>query len=317
MVTLGTSNSLWTEKYRPKSIDDYVFKDDEQRSQVEQWIRTKNIPNLLLAGAPGTGKSSLAKLLIYHCEIDDLDVMIANGSKEGRKIEWLTDKLVGFCETIPWGRYKVVLLDEADYLGATSVQPAMRNLMEEYSDYVRFIMTANYPNKIIPALHSRCQGFFIEKIDHVEFTARVANILINEDIEFDLDQLDTYVKATYPDLRKCINLVQQYSIDGKLGSPTSKNNQSTADYRVEAVSLIQAGKIYKAREVICGNFSTDDVESVYRWMYDNLSLWGDTQEQKDQAILAIAKGLRNIPIVADQEINLSACLVELSMIRET
>jgi DNA polymerase III delta prime subunit len=303
---------LWTEKYRPKTVDDYVFVDANQRAQVENWIKQGTIPHLLFSGNAGIGKTTLAKILINQLDVQDSDVLIANASKEGRKIEWLNDKLTGFCQTMPFGEFKIVVLDEADYLNPQSVQPALRNLMEEYAHSVRFILTCNYPNKIIPALHSRCQSMHIEKIDHTEFTARVATILVTEQVEFELDTLDTYVKATYPDLRKCINNLQLNCVDGVL--ITASESDSSADYKLQMVELFKAGKIREARKLICSQVNPAEVDDVFRWMYDNVSLFSDTDEGQDQAILAIAKGLRNIPLVSDQEINLSATLVELGQI---
>ena len=303
---------LWVEKYRPKTVDDYVFKDDSQRKQVDAWVKSGTIPHLLFSGAPGVGKTTLAKILINQLGVDDVDVLYSNGSKEGRKIEWI-DKLIGFCQTMPFGNTKIVLVDEADYMNQQSTQPALRNLMEDYSSTVRFIMTCNYPNRIIPALHSRCQGFHIEKVDHTEFTARVATVLVNENIEIDIDTLDSYVKATYPDLRKCINLVQLNSVDGKLTQP-GENDTSVADYKLAVVDLFKQGKILEARKLLCSQVGPEEMEEFFRWAYDNIELWSKTQEGQDQAVLIIAKGLRNIPMVADQEINLAATLVELCQI---
>ena len=144
---------LWVEQYRPKTLDGYVFVDDSQRDQVASWIKAKMIPHLMFHGGPGTGKTTLAKMLINELGIDPYDVLEANGSKEARKVEWV-DKLISFCQTMPYGQFKVVLIDEADYMNPTSVQPALRNLMEEYSDTVRFILTCNYPNKLLPPIHS-------------------------------------------------------------------------------------------------------------------------------------------------------------------
>jgi DNA polymerase III delta prime subunit len=301
---------LWVEKYRPNTVDGYVFVDQSQREQVQQWIRDGSIPHLMLSGSAGTGKTTLAKLLINELGVDEYDVMWANGSKEARKIEWV-DKLIGFCQTMPYGKFKVVLIDEADYMNKDSVQPALRNLMEDYSQTVRFILTCNYPHKIIAPIHSRCQGFHIVKTDHTEFTARVATVLLEENIAFDMDVLDSYVKATYPDLRKCLNLVQLNSQTGELKQPSAAD-KSARDWRLECVDLFKRGKVRDARAVLCQNSNPEEAEDVFRWMYDNLDLWGDTPERQDQAIVIIRNGLVNNNSVADVEINLSATLIELA-----
>jgi DNA polymerase III delta prime subunit len=185
--------------------------------------------------------------------------------------------------------------------------------MEDYSGSVRFILTCNFPNKIIAPLHSRCQGFHIVKTDHTEFTARVATVLVTENVTFDLDVLDSYVKATYPDLRKCLNLVQLNSQGGELKQP-SATDKSTRDWRLDCVDLFKRGRIRDARAVLCQNSSPEEAEDVFRWMYDNLDLWGDTPERQDQAIVIIRNGAANHSLVADHEINLSATIVELCQI---
>lgn len=304
---------LWVEKYRPSTVDGYVFVDDAQRDQVQSWIRTKSIPHLLLSGSAGTGKTTLAKMLINELDVDQFDVLYANGSKEARKVEWV-DKLISFCQTMPFGDFKVVLIDEADYMNINSVQPALRNLMEDYSQTVRFILTCNFPNKIMPAIHSRCQGFHITKTDHTEFTARVATVLVTEGIGFELDTLDSYVKATYPDLRKCLNLVQLNSESGTLNPPGSAD-KSTGDWKLECVDMFKHGRIREARTLLCQSSTPEEAEDIFRWMYDNLDLWGRTEEQQDQAIVIIRNGLVNHNSVADVEINLSATLVELCQIQ--
>ena len=300
---------LWVEKYRPSTVDGYVFVDNSQREQVQQWIRDGSIPHLMLSGSAGTGKTTLAKLLINELGVDEYDVMYANGSKEARKVEWV-DKLISFCQTMPFGRFKVVLIDEADYMNPNSVQPALRNLMEDYSQTVRFILTCNYPSKIIPPLHSRCQGFQINKTDHTEFTARAATVLVTEGVEFDLDVLDTYIKATYPDLRKCLNLLQPNSQTGTLLAP-SATDRSVGDWKLDCVELFKAGRIREARTLLCQQSTPEEADVTFRWMYDNLDLWSRDVEKQDQAIIIIRNGIANIPLVADQEINLSATLIEL------
>ena len=219
---------LWVEKYRPKTVDGYVFRDNHQKEQVQRWVKDGTIPHLLFSGNAGIGKTTLAKILFNELDINPLDILEINASRTN-SVEDVRDKIVNFVQMIPFGNFKVVLLDEADYL-SPNAQAALRGVMEEYHTTARFILTCNYPNRIIPALHSRCQGFHIERVDQTEFTARVATILVEEDIEFDLDTLDTFVRATYPDLRKCINMVQMNSVDGKLHSP-EKGDTGDADYK--------------------------------------------------------------------------------------
>ena len=302
-------NELWVEKYRPNTAQDYVFVDDAQREQVMSWIKNKTIPHLLFSGSPGTGKTTLAKMLINELGVDEYDVLFANGSKEARKLEWV-DKLISFCQTMPYGNLKVVLIDEADYMNPNSVQPALRNLMEDYSETVRFVLTCNYPNKIIPPIHSRVQQMHIVKTDHTEFTARAATVLVTETVEFDIDTLDTYVKATYPDLRKCLNLLQQNSTSGTLIAP-GLSDKAAGDWKLDAVQLFKQGKIREGRTLLCQQSTPEEAEDIFRWMYDNLDLWSADVQKQDQAIIIIRNGLANMPLVADQEINLSATLTEL------
>jgi replication factor C small subunit len=299
---------LWTEKYRPSTLNGYVFRDDDQKRQVQSWIDSKSIPHLLFSGEPGTGKTTLAKILINELGVDEYDVKEINASRE-TGIDDVRNVVTGFVSTMPFGEFKVVLLDEADYM-SKNAQASLRSLMEEHHATARFILTCNYPRKIIPALHSRCEGFHIEKIDQTEFTARVAQILITEEVDFELDILDNYVKATYPDLRSCIKKCQTNSIDGTLHNLHKSDSSS---YKFAAVELFKQGNIKEARQHILSNVQSDaEIEGMYRWLYNNLDLFGTTDEEKDQAILAIRTGLVNHAIVADPEINLSATLVELT-----
>ena len=299
---------LWVEKYRPSTIDGYVFRDNHQKEQIQSWIKQKSIPHLLFSGSAGIGKTTLAKILFNELEVNDLDVLEINASRTN-SVDDVRDKIINFVQMIPFGDFKVVLLDEADYL-SPNAQAALRGVMEEYHTTARFILTCNYPNKIIPALHSRCQGFHIERVDVTEFTARIATILMEESVEFDLDTLDTFVKATYPDLRKCINTVQMNSMDAKLHTP-EKGDSGQADYKIEMVRLFKAGKISEARKLVCGQVRPEEIDEIYRWLYDNVAIFGEEAVQ-DKAILIIKQGLVDHTLVSDPEINLAACLIRLS-----
>ena len=301
---------LWVEKYRPKTVEGYVFKNDAQRNQVVTWIKDKSIPHLLFSGNAGIGKTTLAKLLFNELEINPLDLLEINASRTN-SVDDVRDKIISFVQMIPFGEFKVVLLDEADYL-SPNAQAALRGVMEEYHSTARFVLTCNYPNRIIPAIHSRCQGFHIAKVDQTEFTARVATILITEGITPELDTLDTYVKATYPDLRKCINTVQMNSTGGVLVKP-NEGDSGVADWKLDMVELFKAGKIHEARKLLCGTVRAEEMEEIYRWLYDNIELFG-TEAQQDKAVIIIKQGLVDHTLVVDPEINLAATLIKLGAI---
>lgn len=303
---------LWTEKYRPKTLNEYVFRDSQQEEQARAWVEQKTIPHLLFSGSAGIGKTTLAKVLINELDIPQLDVLEINASRE-RGIEEVRKKITNFVNLIPYGEFKVVILDEADYL-TPEAQASLRGVMEECHKTARMILTCNYPNKIIPAIHSRCQGFHIPKIDETEFTARAATILVEEGITFDLESLDKIVKMTFPDLRKCINTLQMNSIDKILKSPND-NDSIEPDYKLEMVELFQKGDIKSARKLLCNQARPEEMVSIYRWLYENITLFGNDIQQ-EKAILIIKQGLVDHTLVQDPEINLAATLIKLAHVTD-
>jgi len=303
------AKELWVEKYRPKTVSEYVFKNASQRKQVKQWVQDGSIPHLLFSGSAGTGKTTLAKVLINDLDVQSADVLYINASRDNN-VDTMRQKITSFCETMPWGEFKVVLLDEADYM-TPNAQAILRGMMEQYHTSVRFILTCNYPNRIIPAIHSRCQGFEITKQDQVDFTARVAEILINEGAQFELETIDALVRTYYPDLRKTINTVQMNTIDGVLQA-AEDTSADTAEWRTRMVELFKAGKIKEAREFLIKNAQSNEYEEIYTWLYRNLDLYTSNDNQYDECVLAIRNGLVKHTQVADVEINFSATMVEVA-----
>jgi DNA polymerase III delta prime subunit len=306
------SDFLWVEKYRPKKIEDCILSEDLKQTFLE-FIKKKEIPNLLLSGTQGTGKTTVARAL---CEELGVDYIIINGSDEGRQIDTLRNKIKNFASTMSLTKeanHKVVIIDEADYMNAESVQPALRNFIETFFNNCRFIFTCNYKNKIIPALHSRCTviDFKIVNGQKVktanQFLQRLANILTEEKIEFDKKVLAELIQKHYPDFRRTINELQRYSVRGKIDSGILFS-LSEANSK-ELMNNLKDKNFNEVRKWVIQNLDKEP-SSLFTDIYDNLYNFLDPKSIP-QAILIIAGYQYKAAFVADQEINMVACLTEI------
>lgn len=456
---------LWVEQYRPTNKEDYVFKDEKQRKQIDKWLSSGALPHMLLSGSPGTGKclaaetmvkvrltaeidgvmqtvehtmpiievfraysaenieyetpeevinleidtpdgyqpvralvkkrhragrylfsdgetlyslecstqhllidadgeqvhaanahtvktragtavliaseelgeldlydvaldaphlyytangllhhnTTLAKMLLQELGIDNFDILEVNASKDNG-VDFIRETITRFAETMGVGEMKYVLLDESDYL-SPAAQAVLRNTMERYSDTVRFILTCNYPHKVIPAIKSRTEAgrMHIDRLDRDEFTLRLCNILIEENVQFEVDTVDQIVAKTYPDLRRGISMLQSCAFNGVLELP-EEDTVSEADYKIDMVALFRAGKFREGRELVCAQAVPEEYEDIYRFMYENVEIWGAEEDKQNRCILAIRDGLVKHTSVADIEINLSATLIDLELI---
>ena len=266
---------------------------------------------MLLSGAPGTGKSTLIKVLLNELKVDPFDVLEVNASRDNG-VEFIRDTVTKFSETMGVGDMRYIFLDEADGLSPPA-QGVLRGTMEKYSNSVRFLLTCNYPHKVIPAIKSRCETgrMHIEKLDTSEFYMRLIDILTKENVEIDADALESIVGSTYPDLRRGISMIQANSFGGKLALPDA-DTEVVADYKIDMIALFRAKKYTDARKLICTQVQQDEYEDIYKFMYQNLDIWADgDQNKEDQAIIVIRDGLVNDTQCGDREINLSATFIEL------
>jgi replication factor C small subunit len=304
---------LWTERYRPSSVDEYVFHDAQQRAAFTKFIADKTIPHLLLSGVQGSGKTTIAKILTKAMDLDDTDVLVINASDE-RGIDTFRDAIKNFAGSISMGAFKIVHLEEADML-TPPAQAALKRFMEEVHETVRFILTCNHENKIIPPIKSRCQHFHFKAGDKNDIAEYLVMILASERIKFDLNLLDKYIAYGYPDIRKIVNTLQQNSIDGTLQPPHFDG--SDGDYKFKLVELIERGKWVEARKLLCTSVSNDEWEDVYRFLYENINRaprFADDKDKWEEAILVVAEYLYKHSIIADPEINMTACMIRLGQI---
>jgi replication factor C small subunit len=240
--------------------------------------------------------------------VDPADILIINASDDNG-VEILRDKISNFVKTMSFsGDLRYVLLDEADYL-TINAQSILRNMIESYAHVARFVLTCNYPHKIMDALHGRCQGFSIKTLNKDDYKYRILQILATEGVDADEDTIDTYITAYYPDLRKTINSLQQNSSTGVLLSPT-RSDGSTGDVFLSIIDCFKRKSIIEARKFLVGAMQPEEIENLYVFLYQNLEIFGGEERQED-AILIIKQALVDHTVIADPEINLSACMVQL------
>ena len=308
----NSKHQLWCEKYRPATLDEYVFHDESHKKALTQMVANKTIPHLLLSGIQGSGKTTIAQILINEIDFESSDVLIINASDEN-SVDVMRDKIKNFISTFAMGEFKIVLLEEADYLSKPG-QAVLRKYMEDPASPARFILTCNYVSKLMPAIKSRSQHFTFKAADRNEIAEFAAKILISEDIEFDIDKLDRYVSVGYPDIRKIINLLQQNSISGHLLNQAAE--VEAGDYKFALLDLIGSDKWNDARLLACANVSTEEWDDVYRCLYENLdqSPKFAKKDNWEPGMLAIAEHLYKNSIVSDPEINAAALFIKLSQV---
>ena len=301
---------LWVEKYRPQTIEDCILPESVKNTLLDV-VNQNRIPNMMFTGTSGIGKTTAARAI---CTETQADCLVINGSDEGRMIDTLRGKLTQYCSTISLsGGRKVVIIDEADYMNADSVQPAMRNFIEKFADNCSFILTCNYKNRIIEPIHSRCSviDFSLtngeKPIIASRFMKRVENILSEESIDYDKDVIAKLVLKHFPDFRRVLNELQRYSTSGEINSGVLANIKELN--LKELMSSLRDKNFSKMRQWVVANVDNDPA-TVYRKIYDELYNVVD-KGSIPQAVLTIAEYQYKSAFVADQEINLVACLVEL------
>lgn len=305
-------HKLWEEKYRPSTLDGYVFQNPTHEVAFRQMVTNKSIPHLLLSGMTGSGKTTMAKILIAAMNVDELDVLTINASDE-RGIDTFRELIKGFATSFSIGEFKIVHLEEADEL-TQQAQKALKAFMDEAGDFIRFIFTCNDVNRLVLPIRSRCHQYFFKAADLNDITEMAINILVSEHITFTIDVLDKIIAMTYPDVRKMIITLQQNSVSGTLTIPVTR--ESVVEYKIRLLELIESNKWIMARKLVCDSVSSNEWEDLYRFLYTNIHKSPKFQQrpQWEEAILTIADHLYKHSIVADPEINCAACFIKLGQI---
>ena len=298
------SNTLWVEKYRPSTLDTYIG-NEHLKSKVSMYLESGDLPHLLLYGRAGTGKTTLAKLLVNNIECDCLYI---NASDENN-VDTVRTKVKSFASTLGFKDMKVIILDECDYI-TPNAQAALRNLMETFSKHCRFILTCNYVERIIDPIQSRCQSFQIIPPSKVEVAKHLHSILIQENIMDSPEDIKVLVESGYPDIRRVINSAQRNVVNGRLKLDTSSIIQN--DYKLKLLKILETQNKKNAfkeiRQLLADNKITDYAD-LFRLLYDEVDGYG--KGHLAECILIIARYELSDSQVVDKEINVMAMIIEI------
>jgi len=297
-------HSLWVEKYRPTTMDTYIG-NEHLKSKVEVYLESGDLPHLLLFGKAGTGKTTLAKLLVNNI---DCDYLYINASDEN-SVEVVRDKVKNFASTLGFQELKIIILDECDYI-TPNAQAALRNLMETFSKHCRFILTCNYVERIIDPIQSRCQSFQIIPPDRKQIAQHLSNILDNENVKYELDNIVTIVNGGYPDIRRVINSSQRQVVNGELKIDESTIIQN--DYKLQVLEVLKTqdkkNSFKNIRQVLADSKITD-FSDLFRLLFDTVDDWG--RGHIAESILVLSRYQQSDAVVVDKEINIMAMFVEI------
>jgi replication factor C small subunit len=292
---------LWCEKYRPQILGQYIG-NQYLKDKVKRYLQSEDIPHLLLYGKAGTGKTTLAKILVKNIKCDYLYI---NASDEN-KVDDVRVKIKNFASSIGFNPLKILILDEADYL-TPNAQAALRNLMETFSRHTRFILTCNYAERIIDPIQSRCQSYKIVPPSKKEVALHLKNILELENIDFELDDIAIIINSSYSDIRQIINSAQRQVVDKKLVLDTSSIIHN--NYKLKLLELLRRGNSFNdIRQLIADNFVNDYIE-LYKLLYDEVDTFAENQVS--EVIIAIAESQYRDQFVVDKEINFMALIIQI------